>query len=262
MNIIAESAVWLKTGEYGFDRKLPFDLFLGPRPTFSIGHFTKGSAELISSEGTLLVREGDTTFIPRGSTYTIHYLEDTVRYQVAHFNFPMNSGCLAGKLIPMQVVPGWEDVKTLLAALCRDMDNPECVLSLMSIFYALCDLVVPKLRWEPLAKPDPRIVSAMEYLEQYCHTSVSIDELASHCDMSNSHFHVLFKKGTGMTPMEYKKHASIRLACQLLLDAPELSIEEISERCGFDTAASFRRVFRTHIGVSPREYRKNTQMIL
>ena len=36
---------------------------------------------------------------------------------------------------------------------------------------------------------------------------------------------------------------------------PEDTVEQISDACGFESSAYFRRVFKRYAGVSPREYR-------
>ena len=40
-----------------------------------------------------------------------------------------------------------------------------------------------------------------------------------------------------------------------LLDASSLSVTEIAEQCGFSDLYYFSKVFKEHLGVSPRKYR-------
>ena len=44
-------------------------------------------------------------------------------------------------------------------------------------------------------------------------------------------------------------------AKELILE--KLPIEQISEICGFESSAYFRRLFKKHVGTSPREYRRS-----
>lgn len=48
----------------------------------------------------------------------------------------------------------------------------------------------------------------------------------------------------------------LNIAKQLLLES-DFSITEIAYRCGFSDASYFSKVFRSSVGVSPLEYRKN-----
>ena len=46
-------------------------------------------------------------------------------------------------------------------------------------------------------------------------------------------------------------------AKQLLESQPGLTIEDISERCGFEHESSFYHAFKKMYGVTPAEYRRN-----
>ena len=59
-----------------------------------------------------------------------------------------------------------------------------------------------------------------------------------------------------MTPIEYKNRLCVQNAEKLLL-TNDLSIEEISEKMGFNSASYFRRIFRKYVGKSPREYKNS-----
>ena len=84
--------------------------------------------------------------------------------------------------------------------------------------------------------------------------SMTIQELAAIANLSPSRFFALFKKETGITPIEYKNRIGIRNAEKMLLIS-DLSIEEISEKLGFNSSSYFRRTFKAFTGQSPREYR-------
>lgn len=88
-------------------------------------------------------------------------------------------------------------------------------------------------------------------------TCIHQQSIAGLVHLGVSRFHECFKKETGMTVIEYKKSVAVKHAALLLLDGDRKSIEEISSECGFHSAEYFRRVFRTHTGKSPKEYRKD-----
>ncbi len=229
---------------------------LPPRPTASVGYFESGEARYTVGQESFTVRAGDCVFVPRGCQYRISHLGPTV-YLSAHFNFISSSSFFEGRRIPIQVVPHTDGVHPLLCGMKQDQQDPARVLSFLSKFYALCDAVLPQLAWEPLPKHDPRIEKALEILDRGYREKINIDELARLCCMSVSHFHALFKKETGTTPVEYRNHAAILNAQQLLLDDPSLPIEEAAYACGFENTAYFRRVFHAETGLSPRAYRKS-----
>jgi len=96
---------------------------------------------------------------------------------------------------------------------------------------------------------------AIAYMQQHLSKKIGLEEIASHCDTSVSHFCLLFKRSTSHTPVEYLNNLRIQQACQLL-DLTTLKISEISEHLGFSDPFYFSRVFKKSIGQSPKEYRK------
>ncbi|MBQ8508726.1 MAG: helix-turn-helix transcriptional regulator [Clostridia bacterium] len=126
----------------------------------------------------------------------------------------------------------------------------------MSRFYAILGQVSPDFDGCELPPPDPVISRAVSYIEANCRRAITIDELSALCNLSRSHLFSRFKQVTGCTPIEYKHRAMVQRAQRLLIDEPSLSIEEVSERTGFESAAYFRRVFHAVTGLPPRDYRK------
>lgn len=96
---------------------------------------------------------------------------------------------------------------------------------------------------------------AIAYMKQHLSKKISLEEIASHCATSVSHFCLRFKSSTSHTPVEYLNNLRIQQACQLL-DLTTLKISEISEQLGFSDPFYFSRVFKKSIGQSPKEYRK------
>lgn len=66
-----------------------------------------------------------------------------------------------------------------------------------------------------------------------------------------------FKKETGLTALEYLQKIRIDKACNLLAGS-KLTIREIAHRTGYDDIKFFNRVFRKMVGMTPGEYRKQS----
>ena len=68
-----------------------------------------------------------------------------------------------------------------------------------------------------------------------------------------------FKVATGKTPNEFLTDVRIKHACFLInIYHNELSLAEISERCGYLDYIYFLKKFKSVTGVSPREYKNKT----
>lgn len=82
-----------------------------------------------------------------------------------------------------------------------------------------------------------------------------IEDLARQCGMSEGNFRRVFKKVTGLSPMEYLLTCSLRKAEGLLLTTDK-SVLEISGESGFHSISSFNRSFVQRNHVSPSEFRR------
>ncbi len=81
----------------------------------------------------------------------------------------------------------------------------------------------------------------------------STDIMARQVNLSRSRFAVLYKKVFGIPPLEDLLQARITCAQRLLSNA-RLTVETVSERCGFQSSVHFYRMFRKRVGCTPREY--------
>lgn len=83
---------------------------------------------------------------------------------------------------------------------------------------------------------------------------ITVEELATKNNLSASHFTVLFRRGTGMSPMDYFIHLKLQKAC-LLLSTTNMKIKTVAEDLGYPDAFYFSRLFKKYIYVSPEQYR-------
>lgn len=100
---------------------------------------------------------------------------------------------------------------------------------------------------------NPYVNKAIQYLAQHI-TDISVDRLAHAVNLNRSYLSDLFKTSTGLTPSQYIRNFRITKARHLLESSP-LSIDQIANRCGYQHANSFARIFKQTYGMSPREYR-------
>ena len=94
-----------------------------------------------------------------------------------------------------------------------------------------------------------------EFIDENLNQKLTLEDLAQKCFYNPSYFSRTFKQKFGMSPVEYITKERANMAATLLSN-PSLSMEEISERCGFGDKSSLYRAFEKHYGCSPSEYRK------
>lgn len=100
----------------------------------------------------------------------------------------------------------------------------------------------------------PLVKSVSEYMEQHMASSVSVDHLANHVNMSKYHFLRTFKSLTGMTVHNYVIHKRLIYACEEMERGCPPS--EVYLKCGFSDYSSFYRNFKNTYGLSPKAYLK------
>ncbi|MFK7776445.1 MAG: helix-turn-helix domain-containing protein, partial [Saprospiraceae bacterium] len=86
------------------------------------------------------------------------------------------------------------------------------------------------------------------------YSNLSVEEFAKLCAMSVSTFKRKFKELYSESPKKYFSKMKMKRASQLLL-INENRISDIAYECGFDSLATFNRIFKKHFGQSPSEYR-------
>ncbi len=103
---------------------------------------------------------------------------------------------------------------------------------------------------------DPRIRAARSYIEAHFTADIELADVAAASNLSPSRLSGLFKRETGASVMAYRNELRLVKAAQLLLHS-NLRIAEIGQRVGYTEQAFFSRIFRKHLGLSPRQYRAN-----
>ena len=98
------------------------------------------------------------------------------------------------------------------------------------------------------------IATAKKYMKENYAEKLSIEDISNHVFLHPNYFHRLFVKNTQKTPLEYLTNIRLMRACELLLTT-NLSIQEISEQCGFCNSSYLIRVFKKKYSTTPNGFR-------
>ena len=105
------------------------------------------------------------------------------------------------------------------------------------------------------AKPRKRAVEAMRgYIKSHLNTNFSLADVADSVELSPYYASRIFREDQNMTIMDYAVQLRVNEACYLLAN-PNLRIDEIAAQLGYADSSYFSRVFKKHVGMSPRQYR-------
>jgi transcriptional regulator GlxA family with amidase domain len=85
---------------------------------------------------------------------------------------------------------------------------------------------------------------------------ITLEDMAARCAMSPRTLTRHFREATGTTPLQWLLTMRIEEARQLL-EATDLSIDEVAERAGFGSGLNLRTHFRRRLDTTPTTYRRN-----
>lgn len=95
--------------------------------------------------------------------------------------------------------------------------------------------------------------------EHYDDPDLSIQKVCGHLHISSGYFCGIFKKEVQLTFLQYLMQIRMEAAKELLRST-EMKSFEIAGQVGFAEPNYFSFCFKKHIGVSPKEYRKQTAL--
>ena len=117
-----------------------------------------------------------------------------------------------------------------------------------------------KLSNEKIEKPTV-ISLAKAFIEQNYKENISVGEISSACNVSPAYLHKIFKNTLGITPGNYLLSIRISVAQNLLVNTHQ-SLIEIAFNCGFNSQSYFSDCFKKYVGITPKDFRKNSTYTL
>lgn len=88
---------------------------------------------------------------------------------------------------------------------------------------------------------------------------ITIEEAATLCCFSKSHFMKLFKELTGMSFTAYLVNYRLELSAKQLIETDQ-KIIDIATNCGFNNHSYFTRCFLKKYGLTPAKYRQTKSL--
>ncbi|MEH6739465.1 MAG: helix-turn-helix domain-containing protein, partial [Sulfitobacter sp.] len=82
---------------------------------------------------------------------------------------------------------------------------------------------------------------------------IGIDELTGFTDISKRQIERLFKRYLGLSPAQYYKNIRLDYGRNLIVET-DLSVNEISFACGFNSRTNFSKCYKQRFGESPSPF--------
>ena len=94
---------------------------------------------------------------------------------------------------------------------------------------------------------------AKEYMRQNYYKKISVKNIADKLCLSRAYLRNIFFDSEGIPPKAYIMQLRMRRACELLKSG-KFTVGETAASVGYDDPLQFSKMFKKHIGVSPRDY--------
>ncbi|ULL15333.1 AraC family transcriptional regulator [Paenibacillus sp. H1-7] len=128
----------------------------------------------------------------------------------------------------------------------------------------LSELLVTKMERDAVLSPNvspdypKEIREAIDYIENHYQLPIKLEEVADAVHLSQYYFSRIFKRSTGYSVLEYLIKYRLTRSKELLASS-KLPTGEIAQRVGFCSQSYFTKMFKTHEGMTPRDYRLYVQ---
>jgi len=230
---------------------------------YHILYLTKGKGNFLINNQECVVEAGTIVFYNYGDShkYTYYAKDDTCVYWI-HFN-----GDFAKELIIDLIFETSSTIKIgTNSFLCECFENIINELNYKPSMYfkSCCGNLITMLSYIAEIRNDLNqkkcshaddfayIISLMNKNED---SHMQVEDYANICHLSKSRFIKNFKQFTGLTPIEYKNQIIIKKA-QYLLRSTDLSISEISDLLGFESASYFSTLFKKYVHQPPKAFKQ------
>lgn len=94
----------------------------------------------------------------------------------------------------------------------------------------------------------------IQYMNDHVSSDITLQDLSNKYNISVSYLNFIFKSETSKSPIEFFIDLKMNEACNLL-KMTKMNISEISNELGYKDQFYFSRLFKKHMGASPRQYR-------
>jgi two-component system, response regulator YesN len=152
-----------------------------------------------------------------------------------------------------KIVPELKSIETMLS-------NVRSVEELREQTHKIVSIVLDYRDSQSTGQYKNLIRQAKEYIEHhYTNPDLTLNAVATHVNLSASHFSVVFSQETSQTFKEYLTEIRIRKAKELLR-MTALRAAEIADQVGYNDPHYFSSVFKKNTGLSPIQFRSQSQL--
>ena len=227
-----------------------FSYLEAPRPDCGLLLVLRGGIQYISQETVLELQPMELVWLPKGSRYEARFQPDT---EDLLLNFRILEEAKQTIITPVRLL---SDASALVESMTHCVEAEQDPLEAMSRFYSFCRELEHFLY--PKSADDVLIEQAkLRLSEANC---PPLEELSKQLSISPSGLRQKFKSAVGISPAQFRQHARVEQAKELLLstDLPAVTVAEV---CGYCDSAYFHKSFCRATGMTPTAYRNSHRQL-
>ncbi|MBQ9086891.1 MAG: helix-turn-helix transcriptional regulator [Clostridia bacterium] len=223
------------------------------RPFHALSFRIRGNASMqAAGDSGVIFETGDIAFVPANLTYTqvagaerllvVHFTaDDPLPHSVKKFT-PKNPEYFERKFTDLY--RAWSKKQAGYAHECN------------AILYKILLEIENQWNERERISGNDKLREAVEYIhDHFTDHTLTVSSLARQCGMSDTYFRKLFLAHLSVTPLKYINQLRMTYARELL-QSNYYTIEEISEKCGFNNINYFSLFVKKQTGVPPSVYRE------
>lgn len=215
----------------------------------------RGELELNCGREQYLLHAGQSAFIDSEQVHHMHALLPDTVLTMAIFDYELVRRISEGKTPSCPVLSGDYALLPFFSDLFSELHGRRP-------FYRsrteamIAEKYIEILRGEETAEREAGALTTEKFKElldeiDEKYEFYSLADAAEFMNMNPAYFSSLFHKLAGMTYSQYLNYIRTSNAVELLQSGKDLSIAEISTRCGFSTIRNFNRIFKKITGYTP-----------
>lgn len=225
----------------------------------------EGTVDVQLENQSYILQPGDLLLVRPNLVHSYSYKADSPNVVFTCIFAPALIAAISEPLIKYRLPsPIIKNLPQIYRDMFRTVDNDSSIGRIKGFLYSVSSLFHEQLdfsRKSASIQSKLLLRDIMQYVEDNIHNPCSIQELAKALDYSPSHLSRYFRAKLGITYSEYVKCTKINHACYLLRNTAQ-SVEDIMIACGYISSSSFNLNFKSMIGMSPTEYRRNNGCML
>jgi AraC-like DNA-binding protein/quercetin dioxygenase-like cupin family protein len=167
---------------------------------------------------------------------------------------------------PRPILPGTDFHRQAAQALdladhaCMERTSGYALLvksSLFQFLYALYSHRYPETG-RPASQHEDSLKKVILFVKEHFAEPITVEDAAAVTEYSPAHFMRFFRQETGQTFIRFLSDYRLSYASYLLKESGD-PVSAVAEKSGFFNLSYFIRIFRSHFGLSPGQYRRQFQ---